>query len=244
MCTVTWLLEGGSFRLFCNRDELRTRKAALPPRVHRHEGVAYLAPIDGEAAGTWIAVNEHGLALCLLNDYLATVADRPEAFRSRGLLVTALAACDGLEHLERRWTRADLEPFRPFRLLALAPGRKPWIFAWNGVRAAVERHGIEPPLCSSSYDEQSATRLRRELLKSLSNDRRLAPHKRLYDFHRSHLPQRGPYSVCMHRPDALTVSFSLVEVDPERVALAYAPGPPCSTELTSALALARATVGV
>ncbi|HKX45758.1 MAG TPA: NRDE family protein, partial [Planctomycetota bacterium] len=72
MCTVTWIRRVDGFELFCNRDERRTRPAALLPEARRGpSGIEYAAPIDAEAGGTWVAVNERGLALCLLNHYQA-----------------------------------------------------------------------------------------------------------------------------------------------------------------------------
>ena len=50
-------------------------------------------------------------------------------------------------------------------------------------------------------------------------------------FHRSHEPQRGALSPCMHREEATTVSLTVIEVSARVVSMAYAAGPPCRTEL-------------
>ena len=47
------------------------------------------------------------------------------------------------------------------------------------------------------------------------------------EYHASHHPSSGPYSPCMHRPDAETVSFSQIEVTPRRVRFHYVPHSPC-----------------
>ena len=98
VCTVTWLREPSGYRLFFNRDELRSRLEAEPPR--RHEGraadgaaVAFLAPVDGDHGGTWIAANEHGVTVGLVNGYRRADASAPADVRSRGLLVRDLAGC-------------------------------------------------------------------------------------------------------------------------------------------------------
>ena len=54
---------------------------------------------------------------------------------------------------------------------------------------------------------------------SLSSLRRL---------HRSHLPKRGPFSICMHRPDAMTISYTEVAVSKQRATMRYKSAPPCS----------------
>ena len=46
-------------------------------------------------------------------------------------------------------------------------------------------------------------------------------------YHRSHYPERGPFSTCMHRDDARTVSFTWVRVDPAEVRMRYSPDSPC-----------------
>ena len=63
--------EPGTFRLFFNRDERRTRRPAIPPAVHRKGDTRFIAPRDGDFGGSWLGVNEHGVSLCLLNGYAA-----------------------------------------------------------------------------------------------------------------------------------------------------------------------------
>src|SRR5436305_622975 len=50
---------------------------------------------------------------------------------------------------------------------------------------------------------------------------------RLRGLHRSHLPERGPFSICMHRTNAATVSYTEVTVENRNVTMRYKPGPPC-----------------
>src|SRR5262249_13957501 len=76
MCTVSIvaLNEPGNrrLRLACNRDELRSRPAALPPLVRNCDERQAIMPIDPVSDGTWIAVNDAGIAATLLNVNLAT----------------------------------------------------------------------------------------------------------------------------------------------------------------------------
>ena len=60
MCTLSWLTTEAGYSVFCNRDERKTRPVAVPPAILRTGGVAYIAPIDPEGGGSWIAVNEQG----------------------------------------------------------------------------------------------------------------------------------------------------------------------------------------
>src|SRR5688572_26484109 len=99
MCTVSVIaLPGvdGGFRLACNRDELLTRPAALPPEVRMFRERRGAMPIDPTSGGTWIAVNDAGLAVALLN-----VNRRgPQKFSdrtSRGRIIPSLLHCDSAD---------------------------------------------------------------------------------------------------------------------------------------------------
>lgn len=237
MCTLSWRRGDAGYELFMNRDELRKRLTARPPAVHMGSTAAYLAPTDGDAGGSWLAVNEHGLGLALLNRYDPAPRPAVGTLRSRGLLVVDLAGgCDELVEVLERLGGLELRCYRPFTLALFSPEEDPLAVAWNGLRLSAPWPPRQP-LASSSYDPEGISAARRRCAHEL-----LAPaptREELMAFHRSHHPERGPYSPCMHRTDAVTVSFTWVRVTPEDVAMAYAGGPPCKSALAPALALAR-----
>jgi hypothetical protein len=241
VCTVTWFGSRDGYFLYANRDELRTRPPASPPTRHHKAGTRYLAPTDGAAGGTWIAVNEFGLSLCLLNDYSATARIARGDFVSRGHLVADLIRAHELDDLARLWSNCELPSYRPFKLLALSPGQQARLLGWNGEASSLTSDGVVPPLCSSSFDEAGATRARAELFSDTALDDDGDRRKGHLRFHQSHRPERGPYSVCMHRPDAVTVSFTIVETNPAQISMVYADGAPCSTPLEHLATLDRAS---
>jgi hypothetical protein len=71
MCTVTLRCGAGSLLLTMNRDERYDRAPEDPPRrIPGDPGrPAWLAPFDTASGGTWIGVNERGVASCVLNGY-------------------------------------------------------------------------------------------------------------------------------------------------------------------------------
>jgi hypothetical protein len=71
MCTVTLRCGDGSVTLTMNRDERLERGPEEPPRRIPGDAVrpAWLAPFDSASGGTWIGVNERGVASCVLNGY-------------------------------------------------------------------------------------------------------------------------------------------------------------------------------
>jgi hypothetical protein len=230
MCTVSWAATAEGYELLCNRDERRTRKAAHAPTMRAARGVRFLAPTDAEAGGTWIAANECGLTLCLLNRYSEGESQAAGEFKSRGLLLPDLMSLRDPAEVMRAVARGGLLRFRPFTLLALAPGIAPAAACWTGYRLLVcdEDGDSLMPLTSSSFNTAEVVRARRELFRRMAAGSTNRPTETLTRFHHSHEPRPGPLSVCMHRPDASTASFSRLKVNNGSVEFYYQPGPPCA----------------
>lgn len=228
MCTVTWVRALDATWLFTNRDELRTRRPALPPRVHETAGGRrYLAPVDEEGGGTWIGAAEHGLVLCLLNHYQA--AELPAAVqpRSRGLVIGELLDADDPASALERLAAIDLGPVRGFRLLALAPDAGPRLATWDTRRLTVASGAdVAQPLVSSAYDLAGVESARRRTFEQLAAEHGGVGPDMLAAFHASERPEPGPYAVSMSRPDAWTVSHTRVRVAPDAVAMHYQSGRP------------------
>jgi hypothetical protein len=247
MCTTTWIWETEGYRLFFNRDERRSRPRAEAPAVRTEGGIELLAPRDPEGGGTWLAVNARGLSLGLLNFYDAPaprIRHQEESFVSRGRLVTALAAARSLAQVEHRLRSLDLAAYRPFSLLALSPPGldaergTARVFEWDGDRFVCRPEPLPRLLSSSGYDAPTAYRHRRQLLATLDAESPAA----LREYHRSHQPERGAFSPCMHRDDASTVSFSAVTVGQQQIAFEYSDGPPCVTPLAAPVVMGRQPV--
>jgi hypothetical protein len=232
MCTLSWLsLEDGYFVAF-SRDERHTRAPGLGPRMIERAGVRAIAPVDAEAGGTWIAVNELGITLALLNGYRfqvgsETAAESSRAWKSRGELASNACDAASLGELSQRLARQDLASFRPFELVAFDSARRAWLAAWDGSTLAQrELSDGDCPMVSSSFDDTGARERRRaEFERQVPTP---ASPRDLELFHASHAPSRGPYSPCMHREDAHTVSFTRVRVGARQVELVYQPQSPCA----------------
>lgn len=222
MCTVSWIHADDGYQLFCNRDEKFTRKAASDPQVLCRDGVHFLAPIDGDSGGTWLATNEFGMTLCLLNG--TGLPGR----RSRGLLVMDLASAKSLAEVHDRIRLRDLAQYAPFTLAVLVPAKPATVIEWDGQQKSVLPLGDAcVPLISSSFDPAQVTDRRREELASLAKRSGTLDTAALLIFHQSHLGNRGPYSPCMHRHDAETVSFSWLRVTDSEASFYYSAGAPC-----------------
>ena len=51
------------------------------------------------------------------------------------------------------------------------------------------------------------------------------------NLHQSHDPVPGPFSICVHREDAATVSYTEVCCSEEGISMSYRNGSPCLTDL-------------
>ena len=246
MCTVTWRFTpdsgGWALDLGFNRDERRDRPLAQPPRVRRPEaGLPFIAPRDPAGGGSWLALNTAGLCLGLLNLYEAEagVPDRDASF-SRGRLVWQLAGSQEVGQVREGLQRIlERERLRPFQLLVAQGGalRRVDLWRWDG-RALLESDLMAevPLLSSSSHRPAAVVAGRRMLHDAVAGPAGLASADR-FVFHRSHLPRRGPWSVCMHRPDARTVSYSQLRASGSGISFRYAAGAPCRSALGPALRL-------
>ena len=241
MCTATWIRTRGGYEVFFNRDELATRKPALPPAVREREGVRFLAPEDGDAGGTWIGVNERRIAVGIANGPQGSLEGGDRTFRSRGLLVLDLLAGASLGDVERRLSAVDSSIHRSFALFAIEPGGEAGIWSSDGRQLARRPGGHEGALLfSSSRDAERASRERQGLLERMTRASGGLDAELLCAFHASHEPERGAFSPCMHREDASTVSFTRIRVGEREVEMEYRAGPPCER---AALVTERLAIG-
>jgi hypothetical protein len=239
MCTVSWLPRADGYALCFNRDELLTRGPATPPAERQTLGVKYLAPLDGDSGGTWLAVNEFGLCLGVLNRYRLDRYTPPAKPVSRGLLVLELIAHRKANEVLTALEARDLTAFAPFSLTVVEPGQGARLACWDGATLGAATHrspGLI--LTSSSVTEPEVAAARRAAFASLEP----VTEQGLIELHRSHLPERGRCSVCMHRNGAETQSFGLVNVTAETIRLTHTPDAPCRGTALPPLALLRRPV--
>ncbi len=223
MCTVSWRVRDRGYDLFFNRDELNTRAPEIAPVIDESAGVRFIAPRDGDRGGTWLLANEHGITVCLLNDYASPW--RPEPGKpqfSRGHIVLAMADAATAEEILGRAETQPLANTAPFHLLALIPDQEPLLLHWHGAGLA-RRHGSVSPavLTSSSFATADVVAARLRHYSRLVRQPENPDLAELAAFHRQHDPTAGAFSVAMNRTDAATRSFIRVSVDRRSVALTY-----------------------
>lgn len=213
-----------------NRDERRTRARGIPPAPQLVRQVLVLMPTDPEGGGSWVSVNQLRMSLALLNRYEESPQDSVGTFTSRGLLVRELAWATGPEEVEREFESMPLGPYRPFTLACQALGGVPHLFDWDGrqlARTTVPEPGLVR--ASSGSHQAQAEQVRGDLFRAESREPGGLTAATLERLHRSHLPERGPISICMHREEAQSVSLSLITATEKTTSIYYVDGPPGET---------------
>jgi len=235
MCTLTWGYTAGSsssqnngYHIHFNRDESRLRSVALPPQIYSNKKAKYIAPIDPDALGTWIFVNNWGVSACLLNNYIDIQSLKGN--RSRGLLVRDLSHIKDIEQGLDAVEKAGIENYAPFDLF-LFDLKQVHTIGWNG-EARVDTENPAPFKSSSGFNTEEVIQHRKEhYIKS---------HKdagSLREFHRSHTSDKYGFSPCVHRKDGRTQSYTEISVNPAQASMCYSNGPPCTAALSEPLSI-------
>ncbi len=227
MCTLSWLPDPAGYWVFFNRDERRTRRPGRAPVRQRIGPVRLVAPVDRDAGGTWIGVNQFAVTAALLNRYHDTPVDRTPSTISRGLLLRSLLDARSARGLMRRLSTTALDPYQPFTVAVFDRTRTVRLADWNGRRLRVSEATV-PGLIrtSSGFDQRAAERTRQARFDEARQTGPLTP-SRLRALHRDHQPAKGPLSICMHRPDARTQSLTEIRVGKTTASVRYQAGAPC-----------------
>lgn len=200
-----------------NRDEARARAAEQPPRNMRHDNrnVEWIAPLDGEAGGTWIGTSHHRIHACLLNHYLPSDGDplpgntgRP----SRGRIIADLLA-RGNQRAVQKWLRNtfDPTPFSSFLLIVL-DDRHTQSISWDGHDLRFDAHdGKWLMFTSSSWRTSDVFEYRRHEFEAWLH--RGAPHSGYIPaFHLLQPEDRLSWAPLMQRDHSATRSVTQIEM--------------------------------
>lgn len=210
-----------------NRDESVKRKPSLFPQLLESNSGKAIAPIDGEAGGTWIGVTQAGEIICLVNYYEATLKLLRNPV-SRGLLVRSVLLG---ERTPESYTTPELERYYPFKLFKVSR-EKTEIFIWDSKSYLTETDSETFSVFGSSFTQgPKAQVVRRETFdinfrpSSLPDAAGFANLAK--SFLSSHLPEQGALSPCMHRRDAHSVSRTVIVLEGSSVYFSYKNAQPC-----------------
>jgi hypothetical protein len=241
MCTVSFLPNTHGFYLAMNRDEKLDRFAALAPMIVGLERGQAVFPSE-PTGGTWISANDAGVCLALINWHRVERQPKNNVV-SRGEIVKTLADKFDADEIADGIGTLPLRELRPFRLIAIVPSEKivaEW--RWNLEWLTMRDHKWQPHhWFSSGFDERRAELERQRVCDAAYSHESAKNLSWLRQLHRSHEPKSGPFSICMHRRDASTVSYTEVAVSEKRATMRYKGGTSCSNGaiVTKTISLAR-----
>jgi len=227
MCTVTFIPRSGGFLLGANRDELWERgRRSTGPKLFSVGDTHVISPRDVHG-GTWIAVNDHGLAFALLNRNHLDVPYSKQ--RSRGEVITALLPAKTSHEVDSLLLPTSVRGMLPFTLLSFSADESRSLeIIWDGQTFKKRDPGWRPRHWFSSglSDEMAESERSRIAIEAVRDQDHGTP-AWMRRFHRAHGRGPGPFSVCVHRDDAGTVSYTEVSVSPTVITMSHVSGSPC-----------------
>ncbi len=154
MCTLSYLPLSNGYFLVNNRDESPFRGIAKEPQIIDINAIKILAPIDAEALGTWIGVNENGKMACLMNGAFEPHIKRSGYKKSRGkITLEFLDIEDDIEYFDM----IHLEEIEPFSLIII-DDMNVKVLRWDGTKKYKEILSKDNPYNWSSatlYDSET-----------------------------------------------------------------------------------------
>jgi len=178
-------------------------------------------PIDPLSGGTWIGVNDSGLAAAVLNRTPSPAPARRAATLSRGVIVPALLGCRSIDAAVEAIDALDCRLFEPFTVV-LADRTRGVSFRSGSTRCTRKSFDVSAPqlFTSSSLGDRIVEPPRRLLFERLilrAADRLAGQ----FRFHRHQWPDARHVSVCMRRDDAATVSRTTIDLESSGVRMEY-----------------------
>jgi hypothetical protein len=127
-------------------------------------------------------------------------------------------------------TKLPMSKINPFRLIGVFPtSGQIFEWQWNLKELSTIAHPWNTAVWSSSgFEEPLAQVSRGKIFKAAFGQNSHPDSRWLRRLHSSHDPVRGPFSICMHRPDAATVSYTEIEVSEGYGKMLYHGDAPCS----------------
>jgi len=233
MCTLTVVTNNETYLIAMNRDEKITRSAGVPLHIYEVGSALAIYPRD-ESGGTWLAVNEYGITLALLNWNDVAASGVLAKTRSRGQVIPALLGSQSLSDVHEVIHLSNFEEMLPFRLVGVFPFEQQiWEWRWDAKQVASQLHlWHSRHWFSSSLSDERAESLRGAACRRAQHESDAGSVPWLRRLHASHATSPGPFSLCVHRDDVRTLSYSEVSVTAKRIGMGHFRGSPCGMVAT------------
>ncbi len=189
MCLVSVIPLDDHWVISSNRDEsIHRGPAFLEKSVLHAKRIEF--PRD-TAGGTWIAADEDGHCVVLLNGGFVAHKRKLPYRKSRGLIVLDLMAAD---HIVEAWYQMNLDNIEPFTLVYFSADKELFSWVWDGENKhgkALDSSEINIWMSSTLYDPKDLEENRQRF------NNRLDPVSMEAILH---CHQEGEYKHVKHRP--------------------------------------------
>jgi len=228
MCTVSFIpdKDNGGFVLTSNRDEIAYRATDVP-KVYKINKKELCFPKDVVAGGSWIAMNNKGRVVCLLNGAFVNHQKKPKYAQSRGNILIELVSSDKTPN--QYFSGKDFTEIEPFTIVAIEKkGSKISHFSefiWDGSDKHFRQPDSGKPQIWSSVTLYSPEirQLRKQWFRTFlaENEGNISPEK-ILEFHSGNHIEDNSINVIMQRKGGLkTVSISQVRTARESLNMKY-----------------------
>lgn len=216
MCTLTILRRAERLTVTMNRDDVASRPEA-PPVIWPDVNPVFAAPKDSQAGGSWIAVNAHGIAACLLNRY----DNAPAGRKSRGGVVIEAMRSSRVDEASQRLEDLALHEYSPFTCILISLDAAARL-DWTGERLeyavlAVDDHAM---FTSSSWRLDHVKKRREGLFQALFSQP-VTTDDRLAAFHCHHDIENERWTPMMRREYSETKSITQIALDARVAEMRY-----------------------
>jgi len=227
MCTLSFIPEANGYLVGMNRDEQISRSSTLPPERFPIEGGYAIYPREN-SGGTWIAANSFGVTLALLNWYSVTPS-APKS-QSRGEVIPHLISGEDSGSVHDALTGLSLGGTLPFRLIGVfSQGRKVTEWRWTQRMLEIIEFPWDRLHWFSSGLSDAEAQKNRGAVCSRSEPNGMPPREWLRELHRSHENGPGPFSICVHRPEVRSVSYTEIRKSGQGIEIEHLTGSPCES---------------
>jgi uncharacterized protein with NRDE domain len=220
MCTVSFIKSDEKYIFTSNRDEKIVRPSAIPPNNYFINNKKVLFPKDAHAGGTWIAIDENGNIIVLLNGALEKHQLKNSYRKSRGLIVLDLISAPSVID---SWESINLQEIEPFTLVVLDKN-KLFQLQWNEESKSIhELDKMKSHIWSSStlYPKEIREERAKWFYDFINTDKQIT-YEDMYYFHSNTQEHDAENGLVINRNNQLkTVSISQAIIENNKVSFRY-----------------------
>lgn len=208
MCTVTYLPKSNGCIITSNRDESKTRPAALSPETYLIDKAELQYPKDPVGKGSWI-VSGNNATVCLFNGAFTSHQKKESYKHSRGLIPLHYFRFDSVQNFISNYDFAELEPFS--LVIYHDCGLHELIWDENRLHHEVLNVNVPKIWASSTLYEPEVIKARKQYFNNWLQSPSEITQEDIINFHKSGDKNNRDNGMLIDRTNVSTVSITSVE---------------------------------